>query len=137
MRFFQSSFKSSLRRETGPCPYLKSLSIALSLTKPHSSFNVLAKAATQVTRPWARLDYFCARKLPPARHVLVRGRSAEIEDHIQLMAITLAGQDGLAPEHLAKYTSAPLISDCFESPQKQEDSPDTPHVNSSGVLLQV
>lgn len=84
IRFFQSSRKSSFRSSTAPEPYLDSL-VSVGHPDPrfcHPSVYLLAKAAAQITGSLSWFDTFCSRKLPEARHVLIRGCTAEIEDDL-------------------------------------------------------
>lgn len=97
----------------------------------------LAKTAAQIAGPLSRFDSFCSGELPPARHILICGCAAKVKDDFQLVTVALAGKNGLPNKHFSEYTAAQIIRipDKMISPGK--DSPDSPQVYRSGILLQV
>lgn len=74
---------------SGPIPS-KPVSCAILSKFWEPGMNSLAEAAAQIAGSQTWFDSFCPRKLPPARHILIRGCTAEIKDDLQLVTIALA-----------------------------------------------
>lgn len=78
-----------------------------------------------------------AGKPLPAGHGVVVGRARQVPNEFELMAIALAGQNGLANQHLAKNATASSSARQESASSIANNSPDTPHVNSGGILSEL
>jgi hypothetical protein len=72
------------------------------------------------------------RQLLPSRHVVFIRRSHQVPDHVQLMCVTFASQNGLSEEHLTQNT-ATLIVRTKENGDFQNHAYPTPQTSIAGV----
>lgn len=99
---------------------------------------MVTEPGLKATLPWPRAERLASRQLFPAWHCRLSGRPNKVEYDLELVAVTFTAEDWFASKHLTKNAavgatvSMDAVCDGFG-----EDSPNTPHVDGTGITPQL
>jgi len=54
---------------------------------------------------WWKLQAFRTWQTPPSRHIFICWGTNQLEDDLELIGVTVSGQNWLSGQHLAEYTA--------------------------------